>query len=348
MRHSRAQMSAEPVGVTMSKRPSEALLTARVARMYYLEDRSKSDIADEVGVSRFRVARLLEAARRDGVVKIEICSDGALDAELSLQLQRAWGLKHALVLQVEENDPVQLRGQLGEATAGLLLDIVTPEDVLGVAWSRSLSAIGDSLPKFVPCHVVQLTGALARPDGSDVLTLVRRIARAGGGTPHVFYAPMVMPDPGARRALLRQPDVLAATAFVPKVTVAVVGIGGWAPGLSTIYDSLDSAERASAEAAGVQAEISGVFVGSDGRAITPPLSRRIVGISAEQLRGIGTVLAIAYGDAKAQATAAALRSGLVGSLVTHAGLARRLIELSDDALAPARQASGGDERATGT
>jgi DNA-binding transcriptional regulator LsrR (DeoR family) len=337
----------------MSNRPLETLLTARVARMYYLEDRSKSNIADEVGVSRFRVARLLEAARRDGVVKIEVCSDNALDTELSLQLQKAWGLSHAVVLHVEENDPVQLRGQLGEATAGLLLDLVTPQDVLGMAWSRSLSAIGDSLPKFVPCHVVQLTGALARPDGSDVLSLVRRIARAGGGTPHVFYAPMVMPDAAARRALLRQPDVVAATAFVPKVTVAVVGIGGWAPGLSTIYDSLDPAERASAEASGVQAEISGVFVGSDGRTITPPLSRRIVGVSAEQLRGIGTVLAIAYGDAKAHATAAALRSGLVSSLVTHAGLARRLIELSDGELsdgtaAPAQPDQDGGEMATGT
>ena len=37
---------------------------ARVARHYYLDDRSKSDIADDLGISRFRVARMLEAARR--------------------------------------------------------------------------------------------------------------------------------------------------------------------------------------------------------------------------------------------------------------------------------------------
>jgi DNA-binding transcriptional regulator LsrR (DeoR family) len=318
----------EEVATPMVARPSEALLTARVARMYYLQDRSKSDIADEVGVSRFRVARLLDAARRDGVVKIEICSDGALDAELSLQLQHAWGLSHALVLQVEEHDPAALRGELGAAAAGLLLDIVTPDDVLGMAWSRSLSAVGDSLTKFVPCDVVQLTGALSRPDGSDVLGLVRRVARAGGGRPHVFYAPMIMPDARAMKALLRQPDVQGAMAFVPKVTVAVVGIGGWAPGLSTIYDSVDASARSGTKAAGVLAEISGVFVGEDGSALTPPLSRRIVGISAQQLRGIDTVLAIAYGEAKAHATAAALRSGLVDGLVTHAGLARRLIELA--------------------
>jgi len=339
---SNERYAVREVATPMVTRPSEALLTARVARMYYLQDRSKSDIADEVGVSRFRVARLLDAARRDGVVKIEICSDGALDAELSLQLQHAWGLSHALVLQVEEHDPAALRGELGAATAGLLLDIVTPEDVLGMAWSRSLSAVGDSLTKFVPCDVVQLTGALSRPDGSDVLGLVRRVARAGGGRPHVFYAPMIMPDARAMKALLRQPDVQGAMAFVPKVTVGVVGIGGWAPGLSTIYDSVDAPARSGTKAAGVLAEISGVFVGEDGSALTPPLSRRIVGLSAEQLRGIDTVLAIAYGEAKARATAAALRSGLVDGLVTHAGLARRLIELAERADEPTA-----DEVATG-
>jgi DNA-binding transcriptional regulator LsrR (DeoR family) len=39
-------------------------------------------------------------------------------------------------------------------------------------------------------------------------------------------------------------------------------------------------------------------------------------------------LAIAYDEAKAEATVAALRSGLVNGLITHTGLARRLVEQS--------------------
>ena len=53
-------------------RPSEVVLAARVARQFYLEGVSKVDIAERLGISRFRVARLLEAARESGMVRIEI------------------------------------------------------------------------------------------------------------------------------------------------------------------------------------------------------------------------------------------------------------------------------------
>ena len=312
----------------MSERPSETILTARVARMYYIEDRSKSDIANEVGMSRFRVARLLDTARRVGVVNIEIRPVGSLDAELSLQLQSGWGLKHAVVLDVADEDHAQLRRQLGESAAHLLLEIVTPEDVLGIAWSRSASAVGEALQRFVPCQVVQLSGAISRPDGGDVLGLVRKIARLGGGSPNVFYAPMVVPDAATARVLRKQPEVVRAMSLVPKVSVAVVGVGAWSPGLSTIHDTVEQDDRDLTARLGVVAEISGVFVDQLGAAVRPPLSRRIVGISADDLSKIDNVLAIAYDEAKADATVAALRSGLVNGLITHSGLARRLVEQS--------------------
>ena len=47
-------------------RPSEVVLAARVARQFYLEGVSKVDIADRLGISRFRVARLLDSAREAG------------------------------------------------------------------------------------------------------------------------------------------------------------------------------------------------------------------------------------------------------------------------------------------
>ena len=41
------------------------------ARRYYLDERSKVEIAEELGVSRFKIARLLEVARDSGLVRIE-------------------------------------------------------------------------------------------------------------------------------------------------------------------------------------------------------------------------------------------------------------------------------------
>ena len=63
-------------------RPSEVVLAARVAQQFYVEGVSKVDIADRLGISRFRVARLLDSAREAGmrspVSSISIAARGGI------------------------------------------------------------------------------------------------------------------------------------------------------------------------------------------------------------------------------------------------------------------------------
>src|ERR1700721_1821807 len=97
-------------------RPSEVVLAARVARQFYLEGVSKVDIADRLGISRFRVARLLDSARESGLVRIEIgLPGGALDAGLSAELCSAFGLRHAFAFDFPEEDNMASSRRLGEA-----------------------------------------------------------------------------------------------------------------------------------------------------------------------------------------------------------------------------------------
>jgi DNA-binding transcriptional regulator LsrR (DeoR family) len=314
----------------VAQRPTELILTARVARMYYLDDRSKTEIADELAISRFRVARLLDSARRSGLVRIEIEAPGKVNTDLSAQLQATFGLAHAIVVDISDDDPVVLRRHLGEAAADVLREIVKADDVLGLAWARSLSGIGIALDGFVPCPVVQLTGALSRPDGSDVLELVRRVARAGGGPAHVYYAPLVAADTATARTLRRQPDVARAAAMLPSVTVAVVGIGAWQAGLSTIFDAVEHDAQQRTGRLGVTAEISGVLIDTAGKPVNAPLTKRIIGLTGDQLADVRTVLAIAYGEEKADAVRSALNGGLVSGLITHESLAARLLLAGSD------------------
>src|SRR5438270_13666739 len=107
------------MAVLSSNRPAEIVLAARVAREFYLDGVSKVDIADRLGISRFRVARLLEAARASGMVRIEIAlPGGSLDVGMSAELCAAFGLKYAFAYDFPDADQVALRRRLGEA-AGL-------------------------------------------------------------------------------------------------------------------------------------------------------------------------------------------------------------------------------------
>src|SRR6202051_4053879 len=189
-------------------RPSEIVLAARVARQFYLEGVSKIEIADRLGISRFRVARLLDSARESGLVRIEIgLPGGSLDAGLSAELCSAFGLKHAFVFNFPDGEESVLRHRLGEAAGQALMDLITPGDVLGLSWSRTLSGLTAALTQIPPCPIVQLTGAVPPPDGRDLLELVRGVARVGGGTAHVFYAPMLVSDAATATAIRRQGDI---------------------------------------------------------------------------------------------------------------------------------------------
>lgn len=306
--------------------PAHVVLTATVAKRYYLDGRSKIEIADEFGMSRFKVARLLDTARETGMVRIEIRHDSEIDVDLSTRLQERFGLQHSIVVDTHEHDAAALRGHLGRAAARLLAEIVTPQDVLGLAWARAVSAMAQALPPLPRTPVVQLTGALSLPDGPDTsVDVVREVASASGGAAHVFYAPFTVPDAATARALRRQPEVARAFAQLPLVTKAVAGVGRWEPGQSTLYDVLSEEDRTQLHALGVCADVSGVFLAADGEPIRTELSERMIGISAEEMRAIPEVVVIPYGEAKAPAVRAALRSGLVGGIVTHTALASAVL-----------------------
>jgi DNA-binding transcriptional regulator LsrR (DeoR family) len=314
---------------THSIKPTQLILLATVARRYFLDGRSKVEIAEEFGFSRFKVARLIEEARERGVVHIEIRHADGIDADLSARLQEKYQLQHTVVVDAPRDDPADLRKHLGRAAAELLAEVITPQDVLGLAWARSVSAMASALPRLPGVPVVQLTGALSFQLGDvSSIDLVRDVARAAGGPAYVFYAPFTVRDAATARALREQPEVAQAFSQLPRVTKAVAGVGFWGPGQSTLYDAADERDRQTLRRLGVRADISGVFLSADGEPVKTELTERMIGIDAEQMRAIPEVIVIAFGMAKVPALRAALRSGLIGGVVTHTALAQALLDVT--------------------
>ena len=119
------------------------VLTATVARRYYLDGASKSEIAAELGLSRFKVARMLDRARTSGLVRIELHYEGEIDLDLSVRLGTQYGLRRCLVIDSPEDDEALLRANVGRVAAGLLAEIIDKDDVLGLGLVAD--ADGDAL-----------------------------------------------------------------------------------------------------------------------------------------------------------------------------------------------------------
>jgi DNA-binding transcriptional regulator LsrR (DeoR family) len=190
----------------------------------------------------------------------------------------------------------------------------------------------NALDHLLPVPVVQLTGALARPDVDDSsVDLVRRVGRTFGGPAYFFHAPTIVPDAATAAALRRVPEIARTLGQFGSVTKAVVGIGRWAPAESTVYDATEEDVRDALHHRGACGEIAGALVDSAGHPVDTDLPDRMICPSADQLRAIPEVLAIAYNRVRSPAVEAAVRGGLVDSLVTHASLARTLLGDAEDA-----------------
>lgn len=305
--------------------PAWLVQAAEIARQFYLEGRSKVEIGDALGLSRFKVARILEEARELGLVEVTVRLPAFIDADASAAVIAHTGAR-AIVLSPDVSGEV--RAELGRLGADLLTERVSDTDVLGLSCSRSVSAACEALGTLAPCDVVQLTGTLAGRDGGPgSVESVRTAAAVGGGRAHPIYAPMLLPDASTAHALAGQDSIGRVLDRIGSVTVAMVAIGGWTPETSTAWEATTAADRKQARAAGAVGEIGGRLFDADGHRVATGLDDRVLGVDLEQLRTIPEVIGLAHGAARAPAARATLSRGLVDTLVCDHELAATLLEL---------------------
>ena len=129
----------------LSSEGREALMV-QAAKAYYDLDRTMADIAKALGLTRWQVARLLKDAREQGVVRIEIVPRAQRRPELESRLQRAYGLREAIVVPSSGEEDGLLVDSVAQA-AGQFLAALTPRPALvGVSWGRTMAAVAHWLP----------------------------------------------------------------------------------------------------------------------------------------------------------------------------------------------------------
>ncbi len=305
----------------------QVVTTVLAARRYFLDGVSKSEIAEELGVSRFRVARLLDAALRDGIVRIEIGAPPDLDLGLSTDLAGRYGLTDALVVRTIDGPDDFKRQQLGRACAELLSETLEADDVVGISWGRTLQSMVGQLTRLPACTVVQIVGSVPTLDlDVNSMEVVRRMADCAGGPVYPLPVPLLVDNPAMASALRDDPHVHKTIAMFDRLTKAVVGIGSWTAGGSTVRAALPEELAVALDKAGAAADVCANVLDADGGELRAGgLPGRLIAISPDQLRAVPNVIAIAGGTAKAPAILSALKSGLIHQLITDEEAARLLL-----------------------
>jgi DNA-binding transcriptional regulator LsrR (DeoR family) len=303
----------------------ELALAVDIARRYYIEHKSKSDIADALKLSRFKVARILQRSLDEGVVQISIASPKQSYAELAGQLRARYDLNHVVIVDTKFLGPEgRLRETLGKAAAQLLQRLATPDDVVGLGWGRTITAMSKSITAFPECPVVQL-GGIVGTTSDNSMEPVRAVAAVSNGASYPLYAPLLMPDPASAAVLKAQPGIAETVAMFERTTIGVVAVGSWEPPNSQLQKLFTPAEQTSMRDRGVRAEVCGVLLDGEGRSILPEISSRTIAIGGDQLRTIPNVIAVAGGLSKVGAIHSVLVGRYATSLVTDLDVARVLL-----------------------
>ncbi|WP_093416342.1 sugar-binding transcriptional regulator [Saccharopolyspora flava] len=308
----------------------DTMTAASIAHRFFVAGRSKLEIAEEFGISRFKVARILTSAQETGLIKISFELPFPVDVEQSERLRTAYGLRRALVLNRAHSkaERPELRRRVGALAAQLLSEITVPGDVIGLSWARSVNAMAEAVRSLPKCPIVQLCGVQAGMDMRDrSVETVGRVAAVAGGESYPIYGPLVLPDRRTTEILRNQPGIAETFEQFHHLTKAVVSIGAWQENESTVYDSLSPAERESIRERGATAEIAARLFDADGNELSTGLAHHVLAIPHEQLRAVPEVIAVGYTTPKARAIDAVLRSGIVTSLITDFDVSELLLQL---------------------
>jgi DNA-binding transcriptional regulator LsrR (DeoR family) len=314
------------------------LLLAKVADLYYLQDRTQQEIADRLGLSRPTVSRLLHRARTSGIVRIEVMPGEGTHRELERAIEDRFGLREAIVVTGRSESPAPTRRALGEAAAGYLRRILKGDERIGISWGTTVAAVVDSVKRravrgrTAPAsriEVVPLVGGVGQGmPGVHANELARRLGDVLGGRVHLLHAPAVVSHRSVRGAMLSDPGIRTILGLARAVDIALVGIGALVPSSTLVRSGCFSTEELGAlRRRGAVGDICTRAFTRSGEAAHDALDRRILAVELDDLRRIRTVIGAAGGLEKAEAIAGALAGRLVDVLVTDHLAARAVLRM---------------------
>ncbi|MDX8455930.1 sugar-binding domain-containing protein [Mesorhizobium sp. VK9D] len=292
-----------------------------VAKLHYEAEMSQVDIARRLGVSTATISRLLQRARAEGIVRIEVL-DIVTPEAITTQLVEGLGLRDAAVV---ETPATGVLTALAAPLGGLLKQAeLSAGSVVAIGWGRAIrEVIRAGLPRIPGVLTVAATGGMQQQAPHfQINEFVRLAAEEFGGTPHFIHAPY-LPSSELRDVFLADAAIHDAVSLWDRTDIAVVGVG-----LPHAINAPEASAATLSEQALVQAagDVLRHYFDADGALISWEGESRMIAMSPDQLRAVPLVIGVASGPEKAKAIIGAARARLIGALVTDTKTAQAILE----------------------
>ncbi|SHH36511.1 sugar-binding transcriptional regulator [Marivita hallyeonensis] len=309
---------------------------AQAAWLYYVGNLSQQDVSKRLGISRFKVLRMLADAREQGLVRIAVEHRTARTLALADRLVSLFGLQEVQVAPVGDTagDDVLARNAVAILASGYLARIAGSDApvTVGVGWGRTLSAMADNLTgvRNSGLTFVSLMGSVTYASHTAPGDVCVRLAAQTGGQAILLPAPFVADNAEACERIMSQRLVREAIGVARRADHAFMSVGECQEGAILFDSDIFSADQIQQlRDADVVGDCCGVFYRADGTVADIELNRSTPCVQPSDMADMDTVL-LAGGSGKLAATLAVLRAGYVKKLLVDEGLANALLAAEEN------------------
>ena len=301
----------------------------QVANLYYKENMSQQEIANELKISRTTVSRILKSCIEEGIVSIHIKNSSMYQYDMEKKIEEKYGLKHVCVISNNEDHDLFFK-TMGRSLADFLKENITKNVKIGISAGNAIESVSDYLypVENYAIDVYQLMGDASHQTSSCSSYLTIRMARKLGGTAHAMHVPMVVNSKVLHDLLLDEPYNKNHFQELNQLDMAIVGLGhmdSLLPNATDMWNNYEE-EKTELRMRGVVGNICGVFLNQDGNICDAEVQERIIAIPLDRLRSVPNCIAVAFGRYKKYITKAAIKGGYVNVLMIDEELALALLE----------------------
>jgi len=300
-----------------------------VARLYYEHGFSQQQIARKLKVSRPGISRMLQSARKQGIVAITINNPTNHGTRLETQLIEKFSLKQAVVVPDDGENYSVVQNRLGQAAAQLLDELAEDGMTIGVSWGTTMQAVARNVKggSHRNMTVVQLNGGISRAEfDTHASEIAKKIGEKYVAIPFLLPLPAIVDNKTVKDTIVADRNISRTLDLARQATVAMFTVGSF--GHQSVLVKADYFEATEVDKLltnGAVGDICSRIINTAGKICSPALNGRTIGIDLEEIINKPRSIAVAGGQRKLAAIQAGLKGRLFNTLVTDEWIATQLL-----------------------
>lgn len=294
-------------------------LAINVAKLYYRSDFSQEKIAQELGLSRPSVSRLLQYAKNKGFVKVEIVDHAENMSNLERSLKDKLHLKAVKITHATINDEDEIKKYLAVTAAKYLDSIIRDGDIIGVYWGSTIYQMAQALvPKAVKdVQIVQLGGSASNSECTNYAReIIEAFDRNYDTVAHCLPLPVLFENKFTKELVDRDRYVRHVLELGRRANIALFSVGTVRSNAMFFCLGYANGEEKAKIQRNAVGEICSRFYDAEGRVCIRDLDERTVGISLQELRTKEFSIMVCGGEGKINSIKAALKGKYANVLIT--------------------------------